>query len=149
MNQRSPMLLVAVLVAAVVGCASAPKPWYHGRALPRNYYAATRPDSECVEVRKRASVRAENDTVGLQRGGVGRLVILPVPVPEAVRGKLITMRARADENGDVMKDSIWVEGIGDHPYVTSVRRSVAGYKLWPAVMEGCRVSQRFVVRARG
>jgi hypothetical protein len=130
-----PVLLVALFAIA---CASASTP--PPGSVPRGYVAATRPRSDCAVERARTTSWALTDTTGLQRPLTRHLVIAPLPFPPDFQRANVDLRVA--EDGSVIPDSIWIEGVTDRAYENRLRQSIRGYKYWPAVLNGCAVSAR-------
>jgi hypothetical protein len=97
---------------------------------------------ECTELVEQSRTSTEADTAGVWRPIVETLVILPLPGPVELHGVRATARFRVDERGRVMRDSITIEGYGNHPYVRDVLRSVERTRFKPAVRAGCAVTAR-------
>jgi len=81
------------------------------------------------------------DTAGLQKPIARRLVIGPIPFPRAMVGTA-RIDLRVSEDGKVIADSIWIEGVPDAEYERRLRQTVQGYLYFPSVLNGCAVSAR-------
>ncbi|HKS05858.1 MAG TPA: hypothetical protein VJR92_06060 [Gemmatimonadaceae bacterium] len=140
----------AVLLALLAACAPPNQtPARTGGPPPaRAYIAPTRSEAECGEVRARAALFGEADTVGVQHVAITQLEIAPLPAPPELVGKLLTVRYRVDHKGAAMPDSINIQGAEGHPYEARLRASVRRYKHRPAVFEGCAVSARNITMVR-
>lgn len=129
-----------MLLSAVACAPQPPGARVNAGSRPASYVPAKRPAADCAAERARTASWTLADTVGLRRPLLRLLVMQPLPAPPSV--SRFTVEVRVSAAGDVIPDSIWIEGISDRGYEAKVRKAVQGYKYWPAVLNECAVSAR-------
>ena len=134
--------LRAVLATTLfcVACVTAPR----AGSPPRGYIVATRAKADCGSERACTASWTLADTIGLQRPLARTLVLPPLPFPPGFEQARIELRV--SEDGDVIPDSVWIDGASDRAFETRLRQTVRAYKYWPAVLDGCAVAARTMSR---
>ncbi|MGI8497502.1 MAG: hypothetical protein ACR2OG_07980 [Gemmatimonadaceae bacterium] len=128
---------MAALIFGALGCRG-------HRGLLRPVVTPTRTAAECAPLAKRA--RAEGVSVKAQPPRLQGEVSPPLPVPAELHGKSLDVRLVVDERGRVDVGSLTVLGYSNVGYNSKLRGAAAQLRFTPAVLDGCAVPQRTVVR---
>jgi hypothetical protein len=142
--QKSLRVRVALLVLfAASSCQTAPAARTSAPpSLPRGYVPATRSTDECGAARMRTATLPAGTMDGLQLPIVRGFPLPPSPLGRKAEGKLL-VTLRVDEAGRPVRDSIFVTGKADAPYVREFIRGLRTERFWPAVLDGCNVAARW------
>src|SRR5262245_43409579 len=120
MRRRTlPLLILAASPLIVLNaCASSAGGKNSGGQLtPPGYKVATRGKGECAATRAKA---VAFDTVGMQIPLPSRLTWPTEPMPKDLVGKTADVHVQVSENGQVAREGIRVEGIGEHRFVAAL-----------------------------
>ncbi|MDQ6885982.1 MAG: hypothetical protein M3068_01675 [Gemmatimonadota bacterium] len=114
------------------------------RGILRPPATPTRSAAECAPLVKRA--RAEGMSPRAQPPMLQGELSPPRPSPQELRGRSLEVRLVVDERGRVDVGSITVLGYSNVGYNSKLRLSASQLRFAPAVLEGCAIPQRTVVR---
>jgi hypothetical protein len=141
MSSRPLTFASSALLAATLSCAgrqSAPAPSAAERA------GVTRSGAECAEVIARAV--ADPDAPGLSPPRPDTLFLPPMPIPSDVRGRTVILQTRVREDGRVDRETIHISELPNAAYAARLHALFARFHFIPAVLDGCAVPARYVLR---
>jgi outer membrane biosynthesis protein TonB len=126
----------------LVGCAPASVP---SGTTPRPMVAPTRSAEECAPLV--AQVRAHSDSFQQVPPQLRGIAIPPMEgTPRELRGAHVVIRILVDEVGAQVADSLVITpSIASPGFDRELRRTIAQYRFFPAVLEGCAVPGRTMV----
>jgi hypothetical protein len=141
MSGRLPAFVSSALLAATLSCAgrqSAPAQSIAERAGP------TRSGADCAEVVAWAA--ADPDARGLQPPRPDTLFLPPFPIPPDVRGRMVIPQARVREDGRIDRATIHISELPNAAYAARLHALFGRFHFIPAVLDGCAVPARYVLR---